>query len=126
MDGLRTLRPLLAPPIVVLTLASGAGTLRAETDLAMVFSSCAGRYSATVEHAWLVGAESGPAEARRNAFSSLVDALSGDARQAMAWRVAAKAAQAALWSAATFRSDAAAGRAAQAYLAACDRLLPGA
>ncbi|QYK40980.1 MAG: hypothetical protein KF887_16535 [Paracoccaceae bacterium] len=91
----------------------------------MDFADCAGRYSATVEHLWLFdGALSVEAERRRDAFADLVAAFP-DPAAALHRRVAAKAAQRALWDRASFAGDARAARLARNWLAACDSLLPG-
>jgi hypothetical protein len=89
------------------------------------FADCAGRYAATVEHRWLSdGAAADGAARRRDAFADLLAALPPDPA-ALPRRVAARAAQRALWEAATFAGDGRAARLARDHLAYCDSLLPG-
>jgi hypothetical protein len=88
------------------------------------FSVCAGRYSALVEHQWLVdGPASEQAAEQRDAMLELVGAVMpvGMATTAMGWRIEAKAAQGALLSRAYFAQDAlAAARSAQLLQACAD------
>lgn len=102
-----------------------------------VFATCAGRFSATMEHQWLVDPEASEATAAQRAgFDDLVAAVTPDARawgvpeaMAMHWRVAAKAAQRELLMLASFGTDprgaARARDLAAARLAECDGLLVG-
>ncbi len=90
------------------------------------FSVCAGRYSALVEHQWLVdGPASEDAADRRDAMLELVAAvMPGDmAKTAMGWRVEAKAAQGALLSRAYFAQDAVAAKRSAQLLQACADLI---
>lgn len=97
----------------------------AADDLLRLFADCAGRYSAEIEHGWLVDpAQSVGLQHRRDQFADLAAAL-GNGTQAMGWRVAAKAAQRGLLMQATFAENEQAARAALAARTACDRLLPG-
>lgn len=112
---------------------SGAPAALADDPSQMLraFADCTGRYTALTEHLWLFdGAASDGTAARRDAFADLVEAALPDAGvsavTARGWRIEARAAQAALLSAATFRRDGRAAAAATAWLARCDRLLPGA
>ncbi|MFN3973187.1 MAG: hypothetical protein ACK4L4_17795 [Gemmobacter sp.] len=111
-----------------LSVVTAAGPVRAglqEVGLAK-FADCAGRYSATVEHLWLFdGPASDDAARRRDAFADLVAAYAAGA-EAMARRVAAKAAQCHLWERAAFSGDARADGLARDYLSRCDSLLIGA
>ncbi|WP_050528800.1 hypothetical protein [Pseudaestuariivita atlantica] len=123
----------------LLCLASGVAALPQSADERVrAFADCAGRYSAEVEHVWLMG---GPARdeimQRRELFAELVQASlpmaeeSGiTGRQIIAWRVEAKLAHAALLQSATFAGDDAvsdrADRAARGFVTQCDRLILGA
>lgn len=109
-----------------LILISQALPLRA--DALPLFAACTGRFSALIEHQWLMGEPSEPAMAEREAMLGLLDAAGGG-QQAMALRIEAKAAEAALLRAATFGPESrrpwAAAR-AKALIADCRRLLSGA
>ncbi len=96
----------------------------AAEDPLRLIPDCAGRYSATVEHLWLVdGAAADRAALRRGQFLDLIAALPGDDRAALHRRVEAKAAQRALLDRGLFGPDPGATRRAMALLAVCDRLL---
>ena len=63
------------------------------------FSICAGRFSALVEHQWLVDGPASEASARqRDSLLALVGAVAGpgEAQLSLSWRIEAKAAQRAL------------------------------
>lgn len=125
MDGLRTIIACLA--CLAVPAPSAAGLLDT-VDLLRMFADCAGRYSAETEHGWLEKPGQGDgAQQRRDQFADLAAALepAADARLVMGWRVAAKAAQRELLSAAAFAGNQQASRTAAAYRDACDRLLPG-
>ncbi|MFT7058805.1 MAG: hypothetical protein ACJASV_001308 [Pseudorhodobacter sp.] len=103
------------------------------TDLVQLFADCAGRYSALTEHLWLWdGPASDPAALKRDQFAALLDAVlpapNGiEARQALALRIEAKAAQRALLDRSAFRT-AASGQdhaivQAQLHLTRCESLL---
>lgn len=102
-------------------------------DLTREFATCTGRYSALVEHEWLMGtAGDGGTERRRDHFADLLAAVvpPGRAGAVMGWRIEAKAAQARLLQQAAFATapaarDSARARAAR-LIAACDSLIPGA
>ncbi|MEL6913119.1 MAG: hypothetical protein AAFP13_01330 [Pseudomonadota bacterium] len=97
--------------------------------LHLLFAGCVGRYSAVIEHSWLVGEDPGEEQAHRLTFLSLYEATvpAGAARDALHHRVASKMAQASLLTVATFHDDparaAAARRAATAQIGACSRML---
>jgi hypothetical protein len=57
-----------------------------------LFAECAGRLSATVEHAWLVGTDDTALRAQKDGFADLIEALASpnDRVQVMDWRVRAK------------------------------------
>lgn len=90
------------------------------------FAVCAGRFSALMEHQWLVDGPASEQTARhRAAMLSLVDAVqsNGNAVQAMHWRVSAKVAHAGLLSRAHFAQDAVAARQSDALLQGCRDLI---
>ncbi|WP_419409892.1 hypothetical protein [Primorskyibacter sp. 2E107] len=90
-------------------------------DQAQRFASCLGRYSATMEHEWLLGRDGADALARRQMFEALLEAVAPDAKQAglssaqvLHIRIEAKFAQARLLSLASFATDRRQARHAQA------------
>lgn len=87
-----------------------AGPVFARSDpLIATFATCAGRFSAELEHAWLMrDAGSLQIEARRLAFLSLLDASTPTERQrhALHLRIRAKAAHSDLLAQASFSTDA--------------------
>lgn len=90
------------------------------------FAICTGRYSALVEHQWLVDGPASEQSARvRDALWSLVDALATpeEARAAMGWRIEAKAGQRALLARAWFDGDAGAKKRSAQLLQACADLI---
>jgi hypothetical protein len=110
MSVLRTISVAIA-----VTLAAGPGGTFPLTasERALAFAACAGRYSAEVEHRWLLApTESAEPEARRDAFVALLDAVMDDAlarglppHMAMATRIEEKAVQAALLQRAAFHPE---------------------
>ena len=106
------------------------GAAEALDDLTREFAYCAGRYSAEMEHAWLL---SDPAadvsEGKRAAFVELLDAVApvGSGRSVLNYRISAKVAHAALLSRASFAEDSEiqenARIQARRHLGACDRFL---
>ena len=99
MSGLKTLCLGLA-----LTL-SVAGAAQALDDLTREFAYCTGRYSAEMEHSWLINdPAAGDQEARRADFVALLEAVAPpDAGPAILnHRISAKVAQAALLTRASF------------------------
>ncbi|MDF0600108.1 hypothetical protein P1J78_05135 [Psychromarinibacter sp. C21-152] len=132
MSGLKTLGPAMALAATLLAATLLPAPARA-FDLPREFATCTGRYSALMEHQWLTdGPASEDTERRRNRFADLLDAVipPGRGREVLGWRIAAKAAQAALLQQATFAADpaarAVARRRADRLIATCDRLLLGA
>ena len=123
MSALRTLSVAL---VATLAAVPGGALPFSASERALAFAACAGRYSAEVEHDWLLHpAESPAAEARRDAFLALLDAVAPDAihdgvppHLLMATRLEEKAAQAALLQRAAFHTD---PLAADAALAAAER-----
>lgn len=112
----------------VLSLMLSFGTSLAALPLdvreqAQSFASCLGRYSAQMEHEWLMGRDGADASERRRLFESLLDAIQMDAQDAglngsdiLHIRIEAKFAQARLLQLATFSDDT--RRAGQARLRA--------
>lgn len=68
------------------------------------FAVCTGRFSAEMEHAWLMGAEADTAQDRRAVFLSLLDAATpqDQRRHALSVRIDAKLAHAQILTQATF------------------------
>jgi hypothetical protein len=90
------------------------------------FAVCAGRYSALVEHQWMVdGPASEVSGQSRDALLSLVDAVlePGMSATAMGWRVEAKMAQKALLQRAHFGRDTVAEKRAAELLQSCAALI---
>lgn len=90
------------------------------------FSVCAGRYSALVEHQWLVNGPGSEASKRqRDSLVALVEAVVGpdSAGDAMQWRIEAKVAQRALLSRAHFARDEVAEKRSAQLLQACADLI---
>lgn len=80
-----------------------------DAALYKTFATCAGRYSAELEHAWLMGApDAAELEQRRQQFVGLIEAVLLDDQQRLALnqRVLAKAAHRQLLTQATFSQDA--------------------
>lgn len=90
------------------------------------FAVCTGRFSALVEHQWLVdGPASEGSAVMRDSLWSLVEALAGaqETKAAMGWRVEAKAGQKALLARAHFTGDRAAEMRSAQLLQACADLV---
>jgi len=121
--------------LVALLALVPAGTGRAApgdlSDPAVVFATCAGRYSAEMEHRWLLGRDADEVTKQRRAMIDLVESVRADDQGAfiLARRIEAKMAQAALLQRAEFgRDEGAARRAlrlAQTAIRQCGALLPG-
>ncbi|MCR8725332.1 hypothetical protein [Frigidibacter sp. ROC022] len=131
MVGLRTICACLIAALAGVGPApSRAAPLTPEQQL-HAFATCAGRYSALTEHYWLVDGPASEVPARRrDRFADLMRAVQPDSgvseQVAMGWRVAAKAEQRRLLGDALFAGRAGSGKLAQAFLADCDQLVPGA
>lgn len=100
MGGLRT--------FLVLLLFLPMPGRAAEDPLVYAFASCAGRFSAELEHAWLMSdRRATEIEHRRNLFIDLLNATVPPERQrdALSLRIDAKAAHARLLSQAAFAGD---------------------
>ncbi len=85
-----------------------AGAAQALDDLTREFAYCTGRYSAEMEHSWLINDPAAEEqEARRANFVALLDAVvTPDTGVAILnHRISAKAAQAALLARASFAED---------------------
>lgn len=111
---------------------ASASVAEEHPDLLRLFNSCAGTYTAALEHAWLVGDPSSAAvERERSAFIDMIEALapSGAAAPPDPARIEARAAHRALLSRAVFgpRDDAAAWaeERAASRIGACRALLLG-
>ncbi|MBO9446969.1 hypothetical protein [Ruegeria sp. R14_0] len=109
-----------------------AGLLYAEGDMVKSFAGCAGRFSAEMEHAWLLNdAKAQDYELRRGGFVSLLEATTTaeNAEFVLSHRVNSKHAHARLLQTATFGSDktkaSAARRTAKQYLDQCNLLILG-
>jgi hypothetical protein len=90
------------------------------------FAVCTGRYSALVEHQWLVdGPASDLSAGARDSLWALVEAVAGpgEARRAMTWRIEAKVAQKALLDRAWFAADRVAEKRSAQLLQACADLI---
>ncbi len=117
--GLETILAALAVGFV-------AGSPATADPLLRDFSICAGRYSALVEHQWLVdGPASEISASLRDSLLALVDAVAepGDASTALSWRIEAKVAQAGLLSRAYFAQDGVAEARSAQLLQACADLI---
>jgi hypothetical protein len=118
----RGLESLLAVLAVGLA-ASGPATA---APLLRDFAVCAGRFSALVEHQWLVDGPASDASARqRDSLLSLVDAVAGpeEMQDAMAWRIDAKVSQKRLLDRAYFAGDPVAEVRSAQLLQACADLI---
>lgn len=123
MSGLKTL--VLAG--VVWTIAPSAFALG---PLHHVFAACVGRFSAEMEHAWLIGdAEADALQDRRRSFIALMDATmpADAARDTLAYRIDTKIAHAALLTTASFDQDMRRAQqakvTARAFRLSCEQLL---
>lgn len=124
MSGLKTICLGLA---LTMSMVGGAKAL---DDLTREFAYCTGRYSAEMEHAWLMSeADALPSEAKRAAFVQLLEAVApvNSGPSVLNHRISAKVAHAALLARASFSGDPETKQSAQtqalAHLQACDRYL---
>lgn len=100
MRSLKTAVILLSAAIATATSA------QSEVDLRREFANCAGRYSAIMEHAWLMrDTKAETYEAHRDEFISLLDAIGEQNETTLHLRVDAKLAMSALLAQATFAGD---------------------
>jgi len=117
--GLKTFLTALAVGIVT-------GNPGATDPFARDFALCAGRYSALVEHQWLVdGPASEGSAMMRDAFVDLARAVVGPegAADVLNWRIEAKVAHGALLSRAWLARDSVAGKRSAQLLLACADLI---
>lgn len=104
---------------------AGCGPALAD-PLLREFAICAGRFSALVEHQWMVdGPASDVSAGTRDSLLALVGAVEEPGMEAtvMGWRVEAKVAQKALLQRAYFAGDSAAEKRAAELLQVCARLI---
>ncbi len=109
-----------------------SGAAPAHDDLAYTFAECAGRFSAEMEHAWLMN-DPGASDiaADRSSFVMLTSATMApnDGRSILSHRIDVKLAHAALLQQATFGTTPARARSAQKvaqrHIATCRTLLLG-
>lgn len=90
------------------------------------FAVCAGRFSALVEHQWLVDGPASEASARqRDSLVSLVEAVARpeELKTTMAWRIDAKVSQKRLLDRAWFDGDVQAEKRSAQLLQACADLI---
>ncbi|MEM9349279.1 MAG: hypothetical protein AAGA47_03385 [Pseudomonadota bacterium] len=114
--------------IAGLWLAS-AGAPAVSQDLHLIFAACAGRHSAEMEHAYLIGSDATRHEIHRLTFASLVEATLplGRGPETLNHRIAAKMAQARLLTLGAFAHDPVRAQAAReasvTHIQSCGRLL---
>ncbi|MCX7288748.1 MAG: hypothetical protein NTW20_14660 [Rhodobacterales bacterium] len=104
---------------------AGCGPASAD-PLLREFAVCAGRFSALVEHQWLVDGPASDASAgTRDSLLALVEAVEEPGMDAtvMGWRIEAKVAQKALLQRAHFAKDRVADARAEELLQACAELI---
>ena len=116
--------------LILLAFFALARPALASGDLHIVFAGCVGRFSAEMEHAWLMGDGSADTyEGHRSAFISLMEATmpEGSGSRVLHQRLDHKMAHASLLTLATFGTDArrarAASLAAKSYRLECEQLL---
>lgn len=122
MFGMRA----LALTIGLVAPATGQATSGGFDDPVAIFASCAGRFSAQMEHSWLIGDDPADVTRHRAAMVDLVEAAMppGRGSEVLARRIEAKFAQAALLQRASFSTDATEARLARtAARAALDQCL---
>lgn len=103
-----------------------AGSPATADPLLRDFAVCTGRFSALVEHQWLVdGPGSEASSGVRDNLWALVEAVAGpgEAATAMNWRIEAKVAQKALLDRAYFAKDPAAEKRSAQLLQGCADLI---
>jgi hypothetical protein len=104
---------------------AGCGPASAD-PLLKDFAICAGRFSALVEHQWMVDGPASDASAgTRDSLLALVEAVEEPEMEAtvMGWRIEAKVAQKALLQRAHFANDGVAEARAEELLQACAALI---
>ncbi len=133
-----TLRKPFLVFLILFSLATPArsGTLDPIMDLSQQFASCLGRYSAELEHRFLLGEPAEQSIARRDLFKDLLfavapnaDNLEGNGARILSLRVEAKHAQKRLLHTATFNGNQRLARHAKARalreIQTCDMLALG-
>jgi hypothetical protein len=91
---------ILAVALALFAMPVAAG----QASLLGAFATCTGRFSAEMEHAWLMGNDATYFEERRSQFSEMVGAVMhpDQGREALSLRIDAKFAHARLLNSATF------------------------
>lgn len=114
----------------VLLALGPVSTAQADDELPRLFAGCAGRFSAELEHAWLMNRPVAENLAQQRAeLLVLLDAVMNpdEARQWLSYRIETKIAQAALLTTSDFDTDEsraqASARLARQHLKSCERLL---
>ena len=104
--------PQILAALALLASQAGAAMPHDPAAQARAFATCLGRYSAVMEHGWLIGGDSSVAATRRETFEDLLNAILPVARdhgfagsQVWQYRLGAKQAQARLLQMAYFNSD---------------------
>jgi len=123
----------LAILFALLLAAPAAATPSGATDLARLFAACTGRYSAMMEHDWLMGRPGTAPQDSRALFESLLEAVQTEADltgpDILHLRISAKHALAALLQRADLSPDAATARRAlrlaQLHIGQCRAVLLG-
>lgn len=133
MNGLRTY-------FATLLLAFGSALQAADTaspsDEALMLAACQARYTAVLEHAWLMQGDTEAAAMRRDLFAAMLEAALHDApdqhrikRHLISFRISQKHAASGLLDTARFGTDRRRSRIAlgmiSQQLSACDRLVIG-
>lgn len=112
--------------LAVLTVGLSTGGPATADPLVRDFAVCAGRFSALVEHQWLVDGPASEASARqRDSLVSLVEAAAGpeQASTVLAWRIDAKVSHKRLLERAWFADDPLARMRSAQLLQACADLI---
>ncbi len=125
-------------PVLVLCATQAQASLpRDPAERARVFAACMGRYTAAMEHAWLMGDGAGTTpEARRELFGMMLDSILPEAHRAgfdgldvWRYRTGAKRAQARLLQLSSFDPDRGRAKRAQTLarrqIALCESLILG-
>lgn len=130
MGSLRKYLSRLFPGLILLLQTTAPFAQTTPTDPLYLFATCTGRLSALIEHQWLLSDPgSGQTDHLRQSMIDLMEAAqpAHPGPQAMAWRLEAKVAAAALLQRATFGTtpahQAMAQRQINALIAGCRALL---
>ncbi|WP_167647249.1 hypothetical protein [Mameliella alba] len=133
MNGLRTY---LAALLLAFGSALHAANTASPSEEALTLAACQARYTAVLEHAWLMHGDTEAAAMRRDLFAAMLAAALHDApdqnqikRQLISFRIAQKHAASGLLDTARFGTDPRRSRIAlgviSQQLSACDRLVIG-